>query len=296
MCASPPAMYQSASPMMLNAAPAPRARCAAPAKKSKSSMGKAFKRKPSSSSRSCSLSLEKCQRAEKEAVVDVNEGGPKICSPKDILKLSTSLKMKISNSSEARAVASQGSSDLSPIKSLDSLAFEVNRILQQNNVDFFCDKCNQRIPIGTTRYHCLECWDFDLCQRCNSLKAHNAKHTLRPVVVGRGAASNPEPAKISGTTNDLLDFLSGAGAGAGALPAEPKTPQPQQVDMTIEIARQRLVRFLLAVATWWEVDFFPDASAPKLDLSQQLVQDATRAAGSANDLIPLLKEKFQLVR
>lgn len=114
-------------------------------------------------------------------------------------------------------------------------------------------------------------------------------------VVGASSALVQPPVKVAQTTNDLLDFL---GSQSDHIKPQPQQPQVQktQQDLTLEVARRKLVRFLLALVTWWEVDFVSsttvEGAAPKVDLSQQFIEDTVAVAQSASQLITSLKQSL----
>jgi hypothetical protein len=250
---------------------------------SSNSVGNSTKRmKCKSSSQSLSRpsrdrSRDRCRRQDRFGS-EAKATGPVICSPCDILTLSNSLEMAGAGS-VAKRKSPWTSSSANLQESLKKLAFEVSRLSGDANINYFCDGCNTGIASGSTRFHCRECWDFDLCSRCHtqriSVGAHLSSHLTQAVVVGE--KGKPKEESLSGLTDDLLKFLSASSADIGAGSA------PVAQDETKRVARLRLVRFLHTIREWWVVDFPMNerTAMPSVSFNnpEELVQQASHVIG-----------------
>jgi hypothetical protein len=68
-------------------------------------------------------------------------------------------------------------------------------MLQQGDVDFACNACNQRLSSTDVRYHCnsAECPDFDLCKKCYQTVPHS--HPMEQM--GFAIASDSDTSTLS---------------------------------------------------------------------------------------------------
>ncbi len=72
-----------------------------------------------------------------------------------------------------------------------------------------CNSCGVH-PITGTRYHCLNCFDFDLCEACEALCPHNASHVfakLRIPAPSRGGLKQVMEKWYPGNPDDIVTPL-----------------------------------------------------------------------------------------
>ncbi|KAI9208488.1 uncharacterized protein BJ171DRAFT_489060 [Polychytrium aggregatum] len=125
--------------------------------------------------------------------------------------------------------------------SLRSSALKINA----GSLEYHCDVCEQSIGAGRTRWHCLDCLDFDECDQCHSSRPHSASkplHRIRAISVGTAA----QPAAPE-------DPLVASLLGAATTEPDTKTNWAGVRDMSHVAAIGQVKRFLMVMLLWWNL-------------------------------------------
>ena len=154
--------------------------------------------------------------------------------------------------------SSANSSDALPyvekfLKTLDFLLLTSCRLQQDpyavTVVNFFCDHCKTSIAAGGFRAHCMECFDFDLCESCYNSRApsgqHEANHFDNMAKVGKLSSQNAK-----GFVVDPLISTMFAASSPSPAAAVTKTPMDIRNSCTHKVLKRILIRFILAMRDW----------------------------------------------
>jgi hypothetical protein len=102
---------------------------------------------------------------------------------------------------------------------------------------FYCDGCDVS-PIKGIRFRCLECHDYDLCEKCNAKGAlvHNKAHTMLciPKAMGVDVVTPPISIPIATTTEKDIKLED----------VDDETPSEKTLEVTVEEKKAELQRDL----------------------------------------------------
>ncbi|KAJ3297677.1 hypothetical protein HDU79_002533 [Rhizoclosmatium sp. JEL0117] len=146
----------------------------------------------------------------------------------------------LNRSSNLKATVPGTNQEELPAEVLANLQYTIQKLLGTVTIKYVCDTCNREIDDGQARFHCLDCFDFDECQRCNG--GHVSKMAFHRVVSMNGASTSFTIQK-----DPLLEKLLGINNAE-----KPATLAPfSTLDVTAWSHTRMIKRLLVAMLEWW---------------------------------------------
>jgi hypothetical protein len=118
--------------------------------------------------------------------------------------------------------------------------------LKDEHDGFYCDGCDSS-PIVGTRFRCLECHDYDLCEKCNAKgpAVHNKAHTMLCIPKRLVALTLPDDASMKTLSVEEKPLLSEKVVETRVEEEEKPAPQ-SRLDRFVEMRKANVERDLEA--------------------------------------------------